>query len=84
MGELIQGYAMVITSWINFLFQLKFNDGTTVGGILLAVCVLSLIIRFIFRPTWAGTVNSDVRTVHTRARQYGMMEESIDRVSSKR
>lgn len=68
MGEIISGWSTVIISWANFLFTLEFNDGTSVGGILLASMVLSLVIRFLFRsiqapPSYQGTVN----TVETHA-----------------
>lgn len=54
MAEVIEGYSMVFTSIVNFLFSLDFGDGTTVGGFMLAVCALSLIIRFLFRSIQAG------------------------------
>ena len=54
MREVIDGFALIFTSFINFLFSLKFSDGTSAGGILLAVCVMSLLIRFLFRQIQAG------------------------------
>ena len=68
MAEVVNGFAYVITIIVNFLFTLDFNDGTgiTVGGLILATCVMSLLIRFFFRQIQAGpaviSVDSKIKT----------------------
>lgn len=56
MLEVVNGFAYIITTLINFMFTLNFGDGTgiTVGGLILAMCVMSLLIRFFFRQLQAG------------------------------
>lgn len=67
MVEVVNGFAFVITILINFMFTLDFGDGTgiTVGCLILAMCVMSLLIRFFFRQLQAGPGVSidDVREV---------------------
>ena len=54
MSQIIEGWATVFTSIVNFMFKLDFGDGTTLGGIYLAICVLAIVIRFLFRSIQAG------------------------------
>ena len=57
MAEVVNAFAYVITTLVNFMFELDFGDGTgtTVGGLILATCVMSLLIRFFFRQLHAGS-----------------------------
>lgn len=54
MGEIIEAYSFVITTLVNFMFQLDFGDGVTVGAYILAVGAMSILIRFLFRSIQAG------------------------------
>ena len=55
MEEVFQGWVVVFTSISNFLFEMKFTERMSVGSFLLATSSISLIIRYIFSPTWAST-----------------------------
>ena len=48
MIEIMEGYAYLISSWIGFLPTLKFSDGVSVGGFILAVSIMGILIDFIF------------------------------------
>lgn len=76
MGEVVEGYALVMRTIVNFLFTLDFGDGITVGAFFLGSTVIAIMIRFFFRSLHAGP-----NVAHTAMRKEMYMKREAEKAA---